>query len=1011
MEKAIELFASKLPPPEELSRGGYAFPSAVGASDAFLAMALVRNNVLAAITPGIPDADRLCDDLALLSAKTPVRILELPPLLPDDRSSIGTRLKTIAALKAWEINPYPAIVVIPFVSLASPVAVDAALPLLSLSTGKSGCDLSQISVKLAEMGYRRLPMVENEGDFSLRGGILDIWPAGDDWPIRAEFFGDELESVRIFDPGTQLSTEKIETAEVLPIREPEGDGRSSSSVFSLLPRDAGVLFLEHHTYPAEIPSGCTLPPKTYYTGEPPPPHAQFHNLRLRRLPGLGELSLSHAYHPELFDSRLRQLEKHLDEAKKNSAHVCLLDNLSGGFELEDLIAVAKSDRVFTRRTARTRKTADRGLARIHDFDDLEGGEYVVHIDYGVGRFIGSSQITIDGRQREVYTVEYDGGLLHVPAAHAHLLSRYVGVKGEAVRLHRLDGKRWEKDRADAQKAVSDLAAALLETQAKRQSADGFAYDVDCDGLGEFEAAFPYEETPDQLAAISAVKNDLADAKPMDRLICGDAGYGKTEVAMRAAFIAAMNGRQVALLAPTTVLAEQHYESFISRFDRTPVTIESLSRLSTAKARALTLERIASGAADIVIGTHALLSGKIRWRDLGLIIIDEEQRFGVRHKEYLKRLRSSADVLTLSATPIPRTLYMSMTGMRDLSLIKSPPRERVAVETHIVSDNDETVRSAIEREIARGGQVFFLHNRVHSIGKAEKRIAALCPQAKIAVAHGQMDGRTLAAKMRRFERGEYDILVSTTIVESGIDIPRANTILVDRANEFGLGELYQLRGRVGRSSRQGHAYFLLPPSGDMDSEARERMAALKRHGGLGGGFNLAIRDLELRGAGNLLGSEQSGHIAAVGFTLYCQLLKRTIAMMKGEKVRDTIDVKLNLDFSSARIPFEYIEEDSLRLSLMRRFAEAQTIAEVRDLAAEMTDRFGPPPDCAGEFVRTVELKVRMAGAGLCRLDVKAARAVFYRNGPRDIALVTTLAGTTSQAKINELLRSVRTLKRR
>ena len=625
---------------------------------------------------------------------------------------------------------------------------------------------------------------------------------------------------------------------------------------------------------------------------------------------------------------------------------------------------------------------------------------------------------MDGRRSEVFTIEYaDGGKLHVPAAHAHLLSRYVGVKGEAVRLHRLDGKRWEKDKKDAQKAVADLAAALLETQAKRETVPGFAYDVHCDGREAFDAAFPYEETADQLAAIAAIEKDLAATKPMDRLVCGDAGYGKTEVAMRAAFIAAMNGKQVAVLAPTTVLAEQHFETFTSRFDGTPIRIESCSRFQSAGTHAGTFQRLATGACDIVIGTHAILSSKICFRDLGLIIIDEEQRFGVRHKEHLKRLRATADVLTLSATPIPRTLYLSMTGARDLSLLRSPPRERVAVETRIVRDSDETIRTAIESELLRGGQVFFLHNRVSDIGRVEKRLSALLgaesrhlpstPTAirrtpRIVVAHGQMDSRTLAKKMRDFERGEYDILLSTTIVESGIDIPRANTILVDKADTFGLADLYQLRGRVGRSSKQGYAYFLLPPSGSVDSDARERLAALKRHGGLGSGFNLAVRDLELRGAGNLLGSQQSGHIAAVGFGLYCQLLQRTIALLKGEKVKAVVDVKLNLDFANPRLPYDYIEEDVQRLSLMKRFAEAQDVRVVKALKAEMKDRFGPLPPEAEEFVRIAELRVVCANAGVEHVDVKGQRAVFYRVGDPRPDKVTDLRSKTSAGRIAELL---------
>ena len=812
-------------------------------------------------------------------------------------------------------------------------------------------------------------------------------------------------------------------------------------IFDLLPTNSTILALEHNSYNLStllpdphplIPDPRSLIP-LIYTGDPAPAGVPTYDFQTTSLPGFAELGADEAHHPELFDAARKRLDQHIAAATSRGDLVLRLDDLSGGFELAgvgdrgqptpNLLVVTKSDRVFAKRTRHAsnlkRQTSNFATGpRLSDFDDLEPGEYVVHVDYGVGRYIGSSEILVDGRRSEVFTIEYaDGGKLHVPAAHAHLLSRYVGVKGEAVRLHRLDGKRWEKDKKDAQKAVADLAAALLETQAKRETVPGFAYDVHCDGREAFDAAFPYEETADQLAAIAAIEKDLAATKPMDRLVCGDAGYGKTEVAMRAAFIAAMNGKQVAVLAPTTVLAEQHFETFTSRFDGTPIRIESCSRFQSAGTHAGTFQRLATGACDIVIGTHAILSSKICFRDLGLIIIDEEQRFGVRHKEHLKRLRATADVLTLSATPIPRTLYLSMTGARDLSLLRSPPRERVAVETRIVRDSDETIRTAIESELLRGGQVFFLHNRVSDIGRVEKRLSALLgaesrhlPSTpttirrtpRIVVAHGQMDSRTLAKKMRDFERGEYDILLSTTIVESGIDIPRANTILVDKADTFGLADLYQLRGRVGRSSKQGYAYFLLPPSGSVDSDARERLAALKRHGGLGSGFNLAVRDLELRGAGNLLGSQQSGHIAAVGFGLYCQLLQRTIALLKGEKVKAVVDVKLNLDFANPRLPYDYIEEDVQRLSLMKRFAEAQDVRVVKALKAEMKDRFGPLPPEAEEFVRIAELRVVCANAGVEHVDVKGQRAVFYRVGDPRPDKVTDLRSKTSAGRIAELL---------
>ena len=1046
MKDALSIFASHFTPPQGVSGGAKSLciPSLTGSSDAFLALTLAENRVALAITPGLPDADRLADDLRLLSAKLPTRILEFPPLLDGDRSALGLRLKTISALKAWSLNPYPCVVIASFPALATPIPGGTAP--IGLSTAVDGnrqqstAWLSELTNRLSKFGYDRKPQVEKEGDYSVRGGILDVWSPGDEFPVRAEFFGETLESLRTFNPATQTSIERIERCEIVPITESQStavDGnRQLSTLFDLLPPQSTILALEHNSYSLDSIIR-SFDYSIIFSGDPPPSGVPTYDFQTSPLPGFSELGADEAHHPELFDAARKRLDQHLAASEKRGAFILKLDDLSGGFELSNksesevvvvqrnvrnstvrlpttttpsLLVVTKSDRVFAKRTTHYRTNAAIGQGpRLSDFDDLEPGEYVVHIDYGVGRYIGSSEIIVDGRRSEVFTIEYaDGGKLHVPAAHAHLLSRYVGVKGEAVRMHRLDGKRWEKDKKDAQKAVTDLAAALLETQAKRETVPGFAYDVDCDGVEAFDAAFPYEETPDQVTAIAAVRKDLAARKPMDRLICGDAGYGKTEVAMRAAFIAAMNGKQVAVLAPTTVLAEQHFETFTSRFDGTPIRIESCSRFQSAGTHKGTFQRLATGACDIVIGTHAILSSKVCFRDLGLIIIDEEQRFGVRHKEFLKRLRATADVLTLSATPIPRTLYLSMTGARDLSLLRSPPRERVAVDTRIVRDSDETIRTAIESELLRGGQVYFLHNRVGDIGKIEKRLKSISPDARIVSAHGQMDSRTLAKKMRDFERGEYDILLSTTIIESGIDIPRANTILVDQADTFGMADLYQLRGRVGRSARQGYAYFLLPPSGIIDSEARERLAALKRHGGLGSGFNLAVRDLELRGAGNLLGSQQSGHIAAVGFGLYCQLLKRTIAMMKGEKVKEVIDVKLNLDFANPRLPYEYIEEDVQRLSLMKRFAEAQDVRIVKALAEEMKDRFGPLPDEAKEYVRISELRVLSATAQITNIDVKGTRAVLYRTGSREVFKVIDLKGKTADRKLTELMSALRNL---
>ena len=1013
--EALKLIASHFTPPGFTAGGQIGISSLTGSSDAFLALALAgEESLVLAITPGIPDAERLADDLRLIPSS--VRVLEFPPALEGERAALATRLKTYAALRARALSPYPCVIVAAYAALSTSLPATVCLP-IELKPGSK--TLGELTTRLAEAGYTRVPAVLTEGDYSVRGGIVDAWSPGEEFPVRAEFFGDDLESLRSFNAATQRSVARLDSAELYPIREKVAEADSKPlTLIDLLPDETIFLALDHNLYgplaaPARLKRGRVI-----YTGDPAPRGVPTYNFAPSSLPGFAELGSEDAHHPELFDRARQSLERHLAAARARGDLVLRIDELSGGFEIPGLLVVTKSDRVFTRRKIHTPRRAAISSAQLEDFDDLEPGEYVVHVDYGVGRFLGSSEIQLEGKRSEVFTIEYaDGALLHVPAAHAHLLSRYIGVKGEAVPLHRLDGKRWTKDRLAAQKAVNDLAAVLLETQARREAAPGFAYDIACDGYAAFTAAFPYEETADQLAAIRAVENDLAAPRPMDRLICGDAGYGKTEVAMRAAYIAALNGKQTAVLAPTTVLAEQHFETFTSRFDGTPVRIESVSRFQSDATHKGTFARLKNGACDIVIGTHAILSSRIAFHDLGLIIIDEEQRFGVRHKEFLKRLRATADVLTLSATPIPRTLYLSMTGARDLSLLRTPPRERVAVETRVVRDSDLIVRTAIEAELARGGQIFFLHNRVSTLSRVEKRLHEILPQLRLVVAHGQMDAATLARKMRAFERGEYDLLLSTTIIESGIDIPRANTILVDHAEMFGLADLYQLRGRVGRAARAGRALFLLPPDGIVDSDARERLDALLRHGGLGAGYNLAVRDLELRGAGNLLGSEQSGHIASVGFTLYCQLLKRTVAHLKGETMKEIVDVQLNLDFidmspasenteAAAAIPYSYIEEDAQRMAIMKRLAEAQDIATVQQLSEELVDRYGPIPIAARRLLRLTQLRVRMAHAGYASVNVKDTRATFYDAATRSVACVHDLPKGSADRKISSLLRVVR-----
>ncbi len=1037
MSKKFDIFAKAFGAGVPEGAPAVAYSSLTGSAAAFAAatLAVKSGRVVLAVTAGLPEADTLSADLETMADEVGVRVLEFPPSIEDDRSTVAARLKVSAALGAYAIRPYPFVIVAPVMALREGVAASERVRRAEISLSTEGADaeavgFAALQTRLLSAGYERVVEVSSPGEFSVRGGVLDVWSPDAESPVRAEFFGDEIESLRVFDAATQISVRKIHSTVLSPVSlapkletqsaADEAQNSKLSTLLSLLPQGSTILQLDYSDYAGEMAGLLADDSKSskfrmVFTGDPAPREVPTCPFMTSPLPGFAEQRVTDAV---LVDRVREALRKYLAAEKRKGALIVEDEALSGGFACEGLVVVAKSDRVPGARGRNAyggARATVRAGERLSETMDIEPGELVVHLDYGIGRFMGSTEVVVGDTRSEVFTVEYaDGAKLHVPVAHAHLLSRYVGVKGEKVKLHRLDGRRWNREKSDAQKAVADLAAALLETQAKRAVVPGFAYDVEAEGMAEFEAAFPYEETPDQARAIADVKRDLASQKPMDRLICGDAGYGKTEVAMRAAFIAAMNGKQTALLAPTTVLAQQHYETFLARFEGTPIRIEAMSRFQTDDEKKGARLRLANGAADIVIGTHALLSAKVHFHDLGLIVVDEEQRFGVRHKEYLKRLRATADVLTMSATPIPRTLYLSMTGARDLSVLRTPPRERVATETKIVRDTDATVKSAISRELARGGQVYFLHNRVITISRAEKRLRALCPDAKIDVAHGQMPTTMLAEKMRRFAEGRTDVLICTTIVESGLDITRANTILVDRADCFGIAELYQLRGRVGRGSRQGYAYFLLPAEGLVDSDARERLEALRKHSGQGSGYNLSLRDLEIRGAGNLLGSEQSGHIAAVGFSLYCQLLQRTIAKMKGETVPDLVEVSVNLDFidfspgtadpdAGASLPYDYVEEEAQRMDFHRRLAEAVTVKDVQRLRRELADRYGRLPPAAMRLVRLAEFRVRCAAKRVARLDVKGTRAVFYLQGSRDPSFVERVQGNTADRKISSLFK--------
>ncbi len=873
---------------------------------------------------------------------------------------------------------------------------------------------------LEEQGYEPEAQVTQRGEIALRGGILDVYPLTSPWPVRLEFFGNELESLRHFDPLTQISRETIARVSLPPggeigilkrmIDHPTHRADSDSkptgvpgpsgwpvsagaepalgTLADYLPASSIFLLcepaeLEEHAelYAGQTPAGdpffqdwsdlqrqltdksLTLvsinqePSSgsvlTFYSLDAFRPVAErsapseiaetlrrefFHQIHRWLRQGYSvrvfcnnegererfsevwdEYGLGHE--PEEMGSKGSEnlANPQLGSPQRLSTH---LGALSRGFHCEPArIAVITDAEIFGRykvQRPRRLKSPHARAARSAldiDFTDLEEGDYVVHLQHGIGRYCGLKVLPIGlGRKsattsapssdlgQECLVIEYAAGSsdlpapkLYVPVTEAHLVSKYVGSGKARPLLNTLGGTRWAKTKAQAEEAVRDLASELLGVQAARESQAGHAFAQDSPWQREFEGAFLYEETPDQMRSILETKRDMETPRPMDRLICGDVGYGKTEVAIRAAFKAIMGGKQVAMLVPTTILAQQHFNTFRERMADYPVRVEQLSRFCSRREQRRIVSELAEGAVDIVIGTHRLLQSDIAFKDLGLVVVDEEQRFGVLHKEKLKRLRWLVDVLTLSATPIPRTLYLALTGARDMSTIETPPQDRLPVETIVAQYDERLVRDAIQRELNREGQVFYLHNRIIDIATVAARLGALVPKARIVVGHGQMESDELEDVMAKFINGEADVLISTTIIESGIDIPNANTIIIDRADRFGLSDLYQLRGRVGRYKHQAYAYLLLPRHAALLSDVRKRISAIKQYSSLGSGFKIAMRDLEIRGAGNLLGPEQSGHITAVGFELYCQLLKQSVSALKGEKVAPRIEVQMRLDF--------------------------------------------------------------------------------------------------------------------
>ncbi len=1079
----------------------------------FLLAALYRalDRPFLVIAAGFQESLDLATDLRVWLSGVPVLYfppLEIVPYHVVARSPdvVAERIAVLAHLSSGGKG----VVVAPVGALLRPLAPPAqwSAATVLLRSGESA-DPAAIVARLQAGGYERVARVEAPGQFSVRGGILDVFPLPDHEPVRAEFFGDVVESLRAFDVASQRSVGAVAERLIPPAREvvlpPEGaeaaveavraemeaavarlramgrDGDAESlrervlghltglspSVWELYApymysrpegRGAPATLIDYFQVqplvvvvePARVEEALAGAQRQWEeriaglteTGRLLPAQASLQlgegefKRRLAqeqalycsslaiRLPGIepdAVYAFKGAQVPvmrgqwELFLEELRgwlgqryrccitvssaeraaRLQAALTEAGvpvpvdgETAAQEWLLPEpgqaavvvapLERGFIAQGLrLVLATEGEVFGRRKRPPRATRGPEGARIASYHDLKVGDYVVHVHHGIGQYLGIKTMVVQGVQRDYLYIKYEGSdRLYVPVDQIQLVQKYVGGEGRQPRLYKLGGGEWARVKQRVKESVRRMAEELLQLYAARQTLEGHAFSPDTVWQREFEEAFPYEETADQLQAIAEIKRDMELPRPMDRLLCGDVGFGKTEVAMRAAFKAVMDGKQVAVLVPTTVLAQQHYLTFRERFSGFPVRIGVLSRFRTPKEQEEVITGLRKGEVDIVIGTHRLLGGDVSFKDLGLLIIDEEHRFGVAHKEALKRLRSTVDVLTLTATPIPRTLHMSLAGLRDMSVIATPPENRFPVETYVVEYDEQLIRDAIERELARGGQVFYVHNRVQTIHGALRRLQQLVPHARVALAHGQMPEHELEDVMMEFLAGRHDILLCTSIIESGLDIPNANTLIVEDSDRFGLAQLYQIRGRVGRSHRLAYAYFTYRPNKLLGEVAQKRLEAIKEFTELGSGFKIAMRDLEIRGAGNILGPEQHGFIVSVGFDLYCQLLGEAVRELKGEKAvpRTEPVVELAVD---AYLDDGYVPEARAKIEFYRKINAADSLDAVEDAAAELVDRYGPLPPPAENLLALARVKVLASDLGILSLTQErdAVRIAF------------------------------------
>jgi transcription-repair coupling factor (superfamily II helicase) len=926
----------------------------------------------------------------------------------------------IAAMNAMA-DP-SAVVVASAIALAEKVPDPKLRPeTLALHKGES-VDLDDVTLLLADAGYDRTDQVEERGQFALRGGILDVYPATEEQAIRVELFGDEIESMRRFSVFTQRSLGEAERVELAPAAELSAEHREDADPGSflapldLVPAEALVVIaaaeeipgalhdhwedvtaaiLEEHARrlyvdvadPLQARAGLSLGADTGQEHSFRAQRAEFPSRTLAEAEGeLEKLTRSGYRTVVAFEGRgeaertrfnLSRLDvPFLGERAPEEPGVSFAEaRLREGFLAPELqLAVIPQRRLIHRRRAAATPVSAR--ARLAAAIELRVGDYVVHEDHGVARFSGFDTKMLAGVTRDYLELEYRGGdRVFAPTDQLARISRYIGAEGDEPALSPLGGKRWQNLKSRARRAAHAMAGDLINLYAERQVRKGHTFPPDGEMQLTFEAAFPYRETPDQTDAIDAVKADMESERPMDRLICGDVGYGKTEIALRAAHKAAADGKQVMMLVPTTILAQQHFGTFRERFADTPFNVEMVSRLRKPAEIKQVLERYGDGRVDILIGTHRLLSRDVRGKDLGLLIVDEEQRFGVKQKELLRQLKLKVDVLSLSATPIPRTLQMSLAGLRDISVIETPPEGRRPVRTHVGPYDEDLVKRAIVREKERGGQVFFLHNRIDSLHETAERLRALCPEVRFAEAHGQMDELELEATMLAFVRGEHDCLIATTIIESGLDIPNANTLLVERADQLGLAQAYQIRGRVGRSRERAFAYLLYPSAEALTPDAAARLSTLSDNTELGSGFRVAMRDLEIRGAGNLLGDEQSGHVAAVGFELYCQMLEDAAEELRAgaaelpAEPREPVRIDVDVD---AYVPADYIPFEAAKIDVHRRVAAAREPGELRALREELQDRFGPVPDSVGNLLDLQRVRIALGDAGVRDVEFRAGR---------------------------------------